>query len=64
MTTETLYTTKQVASLLGVSTGLVRRLARKMELGRWVGSVRLFTAADLDAMRRRDRTPGPKGERT
>ena len=59
MTTETLYTTKQVADALGITTGRVRQLARALKLGRWVGSVRLYTEADVDALRNRHSRPGP-----
>lgn len=60
MTTETLYTTKQVADALGVTTGRIRQLARELELGRWVGSVRLYSDADVDAMRARRKRTSPE----
>ena len=59
MTTETLYTTKQVADALGITTGRVRQLARKLNLGRWVGSVRLYSDADLAILRARSTQRGP-----
>lgn len=59
MTTDALYTTKQVADALGITTGRVRQLARALSLGRWVGSVRVFTDADIEVMRRRQTRPGP-----
>ena len=59
MTTDALYTTKQVADALGITTGRVRQLARALSLGRWVGSVRLFTDADIEVMRSRQTQPGP-----
>lgn len=59
MTDDTLYTTKQIADMLGITTGRVRQLARALDLGRWVGSVRLYSEADLDVMRSRNTRVGP-----
>lgn len=59
MPSDILYTTKQVADALNITTGRVRQIARALDLGRWVGSVRLYSEADVAAMRaRKQRTPG------
>ena len=58
MDTENLYTTKQVADKLGVTSRRVRKLAQTLDLGRWVGSVRLYSDADIDVMRTRNTRPG------
>ena len=60
MTSDTLYTTKQVADALGITTGRVRQLARALGIGRWVGSMRLYTDADIDALRARNTRSGPR----
>ena len=44
-------TTAQVAATLGLTTGRVRQLARALWLGKWYGERRLFSTADVDAMR-------------
>jgi hypothetical protein len=63
MATDTLYTTKQIADALGITTGRVRQLARDLNLGRWVGTVRLFDDADLERLRARNQTRGRKDTR-
>ena len=63
MTTDTLYTTKQVADALGITTGRVRQIARKFEIGRWVGSMRLYTDADVAAIRDHMRRPAKETRR-
>lgn len=53
-----MYTTKQVADALNITTGRVRQIARQLDLGRWVGSIRLYSEADIAAMRaRKQRAP-------
>lgn len=54
----TLYTTKQIADALGISTRRVRKLAEQHGIGTLAGSTRVFTAADLAWFRRRNTTPG------
>lgn len=54
-----LMSTEQVAAQLSISTGRVRQLARARGVGRMVGRGRLFTADDVEILRRRCTTPGP-----
>jgi hypothetical protein len=58
MTTETLYTTKQVADALGISTGRVRQLAIALGIGRKWGRDWMFSGADLAALRARNTIVG------
>lgn len=51
-------TTEQVAEALGITTGRVRQLARRYQLGTMVGRGRLYSPADVDVMRSRKTTPG------
>lgn len=55
MTTKppTLYTTAQVAELLGISRQLVHRYTKRHNIGTVYGRQRLLTAADIDAIRTR-----------
>ena len=48
-----LYTTAQVAALLGISRQLVHRYANQLQIGTYYGNRRLFTPADLHAIRTR-----------
>ena len=50
--------TEQVAAELGVSPSLVLRLARRHGLGRTLGGKYLFSPADVEVMRRRNRRRG------
>lgn len=52
-------TTEQVADALGITTGRVRQLARKYNLGTMVGRGRLYSPEDVEAMRARNTVPGP-----
>jgi len=52
-----LLSTAEVAAILGVSDRRVRQLATSRKLGMMVGKVRVYTPADVDAMRYRP--PGP-----
>lgn len=61
---DAIYTTAEAAAEVGISRPMVTHLAREHGLGRKFGKSWLFTAADLDAMRRRDTQRGPKGART
>lgn len=45
-------TTKDAMALTGKSRSAVNRMARKQNLGRWVGQMRVFTKADVATMRR------------
>jgi hypothetical protein len=59
------YTTKEAADALGIkSTGQVRQLAAALGVGEKWGRDWMFTDADLDRMRQRNTSPGPKGPRT
>lgn len=57
--TRQLLTTHEVAATLGVSVRRVQQLARSRRTGRKLGRDLLFTAAELEALRLKDR-PGPK----
>lgn len=62
-TPETLHhwmTTEQVADVLGVTTGRIRQLARLLHVGTTVGRGRLYSEADIGAMRQRQTRPGPR----
>ena len=58
--TDPIYTTAEAAALLGLSAIRVRQLAqagvgRKIHNRQWV-----FTASEIDRLRRRVQTPGPR----
>ena len=63
MTTDYL-TTAQVAAALGLTTGRVRQLARALDLGTRYGERRLFSPADVAAMRGRKSRFGPDPAQT
>ena len=62
MPDERLYTVQEAADKLGLkSTGRVRQIALDLGVGRLYGKrLRLFTEADIEVMRQRDTTRGPK----
>lgn len=51
-------TTEQVADALGITTGRVRQLARKLNLGVMIGRGRLYSERDVAVMRTRATKPG------
>jgi len=55
-------TTEQVAEALGITTGRVRQLARRYQLGTMIGRGRLYSPADVEVMRSRKTKPGPASE--
>ena len=57
------YTTQQVAEILDVTDGRVRQLAKSLGIDRKFGRARYFTPGDIDRMRQRNTSPGPKGPR-
>ena len=59
----TRYTTQEVADILGVTDGRVRQLAKDMRINRKFGRARYFTPGDVERMKQRDTTTGPKGPR-
>jgi hypothetical protein len=59
-----LYSTKEAAIEVGVSVQRIKQIRIDLGLGRIVGRSLVFTDADLDRMRQRNTTPGPKGPRT
>lgn len=63
MTSERLYTTAEAAQALGISHSRVQGVAKAMGLGRIVGRVRILSAVDIEAMRRRNTKPGNKGKK-
>ena len=58
---ETIYSSRQIATELGLSVGRVQALARSRKLGRMIGRDILFSQADLENMRVRiNGRPGGK----
>ena len=55
-----LYSTKEASNEVGISIARVKQLRRDLGVGRMVGRSVVYTDADLDRMRQRNRTPGPK----
>lgn len=54
MSNETdIFTARQVANLLGIDDSRVRRLAERRGLGRKIGPVWTFTAAEIEQLRER-----------
>lgn len=62
MNDERLYTTEQARQALGVTAARVRQIALDSNgaIGRKFGRDWMFTAADIERMRQRDTTTGPK----
>uniref|UniRef100_A0A6M3J857 Putative DNA binding, helix-turn-helix domain containing protein n=1 Tax=viral metagenome TaxID=1070528 RepID=A0A6M3J857_9ZZZZ len=60
-----IYTTKDVARILGISTRRVRALTRSRKLGRKMGRDYLYQASDIENMRTRKvgrpKTEGSQG---
>jgi hypothetical protein len=65
MNDERLYTTEQARQALGITDARIRQIAiaSNGEIGRKWGRDWMFTDADLDRMRQRNTSPGPKGPR-
>jgi hypothetical protein len=60
--TDRLYTATEVADQLGISVAWVKRLAQR-GIGRQVGKVWIFTAADIERLRERRTARGrPPGK--
>jgi hypothetical protein len=58
---ETIYSSRQIATELGLSVGRVQALAKSRKLGRMIGRDILFSQADLENMRVRiNGRPGGK----
>lgn len=57
------YSTKEAAVELGISVARVKQIREALGVGRLVGRNLVFTDADLDRMRQRNTSPGPKGPR-
>ena len=47
----TIYSTNQVATMLGKAPVTVRKAAREHGIGRQAGRARVFTAADIEKLR-------------
>lgn len=62
MSTETEYTTKQAAEILGVSAIRVRQFCQEGRLGRKHGRDYLITEKDLQEFREIPRKSGPRRE--
>jgi hypothetical protein len=62
MENENTYTTQQAAARLGITKARVRQIAidHKGAIGRKWGRDWMFTDADLDRMRQRNTTRGPR----
>lgn len=55
------YTAKEAGDKLGISESRVRALARALQLGLKINPrLWMFTEADIETMRQRDTTRGPK----
>lgn len=46
-----IYTTSEVAELLGVTHGRISQIARARKLGKKLGTVRIFTQEDVEKIR-------------
>lgn len=56
-----IYTTGQVAELLGVAPDYVTQLAKRFKVGHMLdGRTRTFSAADIEVLRARRTKPGPR----
>ena len=67
MTEQTIFTTLQVAQELDITPQMVRRVAKRLNVGQQLGHDLLFTAADIDTLctrnTRRGWKPGrPRGK--
>lgn len=58
-----LYSTQDAARELGVSVQRVKQIREDLGVGQLVARTLVFTEYDLERMRNRDTTPGPKGPR-
>jgi hypothetical protein len=58
-----LYSTQDAAKELGISVPRVKQIREAMDVGQMVARTLVFTDADLDRMRQRNTSPGPKGPR-
>jgi hypothetical protein len=63
--TDSLYSTTEVASLVGLQPASVRRLAIKHNIGRKLSDrVRVFSEHDIERLRQRKTTPGKARKET
>lgn len=64
MDQEPKYTTTKAAHMLGITPGRARVIRKEMGLGKQLGRDWLLSDADIERMRQRDTTPGPKPKST
>ena len=55
-----LRTASDVASELGIANSRVRQIANESGIGTMFGTTRVFTPTDVEAIRQRNRRPGPR----
>lgn len=59
-----LYSTQDAARELGISIQRVKQIREDLDVGQVVARSLVFTEYDIERMRQRNTTPGPKGPRT
>lgn len=58
-----LYSTSEAARALNISVARLKQIRKALGVGELIGHSVVYTDHDLERIRQRDTTPGPKGPR-